>query len=177
MTINVLDELTDPFREKVEAMLAVIRSAGMAVKPYYGLRSPFEQAKLWRQSRTWDEIEQEMEKLKAAGAHKLAACIGSVGPRRGPRVTNAIPGFSWHQYGEAVDSFVVDSYGKAQWDANDRGYAVMARAARTVGLKPGYDFGDPVHVQMHQQEPHQVYSLGKIEDILSQRWEDFGKLG
>ena len=174
--MNPLIGLTDEFAEKVQAMMSVIRGEGMSVKPFFGLRSPTEQAKLWRQSRTWEEIERKMEELNKAGAPLLAKCIGHVGAQRGPRVTNAIPGLSWHQYGEAVDCFVVDEFGRAEWDANHKGYLVYAKAARLCGLKSGRDFGDPVHVQLNQQEPHQIYKLPEIEALLVERWPDLAAL-
>lgn len=173
---NPLIGLTEEFAERVEAMMSVIRGEGMTVKPFFGLRSPTEQAKLWRQSRTWDEIERKLDDLTRAGAKRLAACIGTAGPQHGPRVTNAIPGLSWHQYGEAVDCFVVDEFGGAVWDANHKGYTVYAKAAKLVGLKAGRDFGDPVHVQLNQKEPYQVHTLAEIEDMLAERWPDFASL-
>lgn len=175
--MNHLAGLNPEFLERVEAVLAKVRSEGFVMRPFFGLRSPFEQAKLWRQSRTWDEIEMKMEELKKAGAYRLAACIGYVGPSRGARVTNAIPGMSWHQYGEAVDCFAVDRFGRADWNSASPAYKSYVRAARLLGLKAGADFDDTVHIQLRQKEPHQVYSVVEIEKILADKWPSFAGLG
>jgi hypothetical protein len=175
--MNHLTGLNPEFLERVDAVLAKVRSEGFEMKPFYGLRSPFEQAKLWRQSRTWNEIEMKMEELKRAGGHRIAACIGYVGPCSGSKVTNATPGMSWHQYGEAVDCFAVDHYGRADWNSNSMAYKSYVKAARLLGLRAGADFDDIVHIQLKQKEPHQVYSIVEIEKILAEKWPSFAGLG
>ncbi len=76
-----------------------------------------------------------------AGAEFLAFCIESVGPQSGPEVTKAPPGLSWHQWGEAFDSFWVVN-GDAEWSTTRKinglnGYHVYAEEAAKIGVTPG----------------------------------------
>src|SRR5688500_11665145 len=98
-----LEPLVPEFRAKVDQLITRCQREGVEMRPYFAIRTPFEQAKLWRQSRTREEIMNRMATLRAAGAEFLAHCIESVGPQNGLHVTNAPPGLSWHQWGEAVD--------------------------------------------------------------------------
>jgi peptidoglycan L-alanyl-D-glutamate endopeptidase CwlK len=94
-----MNDLIPEFRQKAEALLEKCAQRGVEMRPYCTLRSPFEQAKLWRQSRTWEEVQTKIAELKAAGANFLVFCFERVGPQNGRHVTNALPGFSWHQWG------------------------------------------------------------------------------
>ena len=67
-------------------MVARCAARGFTMRPSAGLRNPFEQARLWRQSRAREEIEDKIQKFKAAGAMFLAHCIESVGPQHGDPV-------------------------------------------------------------------------------------------
>jgi peptidoglycan L-alanyl-D-glutamate endopeptidase CwlK len=68
--------------------------------------------------------------------------------RKGPIVTNARGGQSWHNFGMAVDlAFVVD--GKISWD--DKLYSKIGKWASVAGLDWGGDwkkFKDLPHVQL-----------------------------
>ena len=81
---------------------------------FFTLRDPFDQAILRRQSRSTQEIHDKIQELKSKGAHFIVNCLESVGSQAGRHVTNAIPGLSWHQWGESLDCFwLID--GKAEW--------------------------------------------------------------
>lgn len=69
------------------------------------LRDLDEQARLWRQSRTYRQIADAVEELRADGYGLLAQVLVAVGDRgdAGARVTDALPGFSFHQWGLAFD--------------------------------------------------------------------------
>ena len=122
---------------KVVALLDRCEARGTPMRRTSTLRSPFDQATLWRQSRSKEEIEAKIAELKSQSAPFLADCIARVGPQHGDPVTNAIPGLSWHQWGEAVDCFwLVD--GEAEWSPRKEinglnGYQVYARRHRRRG--------------------------------------------
>lgn len=172
-----LDGLVPEFRDKVTALLMRAQAEGHGLRVFTTVRDPFEQARLWRQSRTAGQIATRCAELRRQGAHRIAACIESVGPQSGKPVTNASPGFSWHQYGEAVDCFVLTADGKADWDANAEGYKALARIARDLGLKPGRDFGDAPHVQLRAHEPHHLYDIARIDNMMAARFPAFAALG
>ena len=114
-----LNQLQPEFKDKVLLLLSHCQQEGYTMRPSFTLRSPFEQGKLWRQSRSSEQVSQKISELKTKGAPFLAHCIESVGSQSGSPVTNAIPGLSWHQWGEALDCFwLVD--GQAEWSTTKK---------------------------------------------------------
>jgi hypothetical protein len=148
------------------------------MRPFYTLRTPFEQAELWRQSRSKQEIDEKINELRSKGAEFLAYCIESVGPQNGRHVTNAVPGFSWHQWGEAIDCFwLLD--GKAEWSTRKKvngknGYFNYGAIARSMGLTAGgfwSSFRDWPHVQLRKEShPGRIYDLQEIDGIMEERF-------
>lgn len=150
-----LDGLVPDFRAGVEAVIQTCANAGVVMRPYVGIRSLQEQARLWRQSRATEEIAAARQNLIAQGAPFLAEILQSVGPQHGPHVTNALPGFSWHQWGEAVDCFWALN-GHAEWSTTVienglNGYKFYAQAGKNAGLSAGglwASFKDWPHLQL-----------------------------
>ncbi len=136
-----LDLLNPELKAKVVTLIARCASRGFEMRPNNGLRDPFAQAKLWRQSRSIEEITEKINEFNVQGAHFLAQCLRSVGPQHGGHVTDAPPGFSWHQWGEALDCFwLLD--GKAEWSTTklvggQNAYRVYAGEAVSLGLTAG----------------------------------------
>ncbi|WP_024279069.1 glycoside hydrolase family 75 protein [Xanthobacter sp. 126] len=150
-----INDLVEPFREPVAQLLANCEARGIRMVPTETLRTPWQQAIYWRQSRSIVEIRAAVAQLRAEGAPFLAEVIEAVGPRNGDEVTRALPGNSWHQWGEAIDCFwEVD--GKAEWSTVKKvnglnGYSVYADEAAKLGLDAGLkwsSFKDAPHVQM-----------------------------
>jgi peptidoglycan LD-endopeptidase CwlK len=173
-----LNLLVDEFRRKVIALLDRCTARGATMRPYFTLRSPFEQARLWRQSRSREQIEAKIAELRSKSAPFLADCIERVGPQHGDPVTNAVPGLSWHQWGEAADCFwLVD--GEAEWSPRKEinglnGYQVYAEEAQAAGLTAGGlwpSFKDWPHVQLRSSSsPLQVMSLTEIDTRMKERF-------
>ena len=171
MAANMSDLVPD-FRRKAEQLLKRCRQRGVEMRPYFTLRTPFEQAKLWRQSRSIEEIREKVAEFRDGGANFLAYCLESVGPQHGAHVTNAPPGFSWHRWREAVDCFwVVD--GKTEWSTIKRvdglnGYRVYAEEATNLGLSAGglwTSFKDWPHVQFRSaSNPGKIFGLNEIDE-------------
>lgn len=148
-----LNGLDGEFQRLLSQTLNQCEAEGVEMVPYFGIRTPFEQGKLWRQSRSTSQIQAKIDDLNAKGAPFLAHCIASVGPQHGPPVTNAVPGLSWHQWGEAMDCYWLRN-GKAEWDTevggSRNGYKVYAFVASQAGLFAGghwQSFKDWPHVQ------------------------------
>jgi peptidoglycan LD-endopeptidase CwlK len=152
-----LEKLEPAFREKVESLLHTLNTIGVEMRPYFGIRTPQEQAMLWRQSRSREEIASAINRLRLGAANFLAEVLDEVGPQNGPHVTNALPGLSWHQWGEAVDCFWAVN-GTAEWSATKlidgiNGYRIYAERAREAGLEAGgfwTGLKDWPHVQMRK---------------------------
>lgn len=143
-----LSLLQPSFRVKVEEVLADCRDLhGLEMWPFFTARSPVDQARLWRQSRSSEVIKNAIAMLERNKAPFLANCLASVGPQSGRWATNALPGQSWHQYGLAVDCFALVD-GEAVWNSNGL-YRTYADVARSHGLTAGFYFGtsDGVHIQ------------------------------
>jgi peptidoglycan L-alanyl-D-glutamate endopeptidase CwlK len=173
-----LDLLVPEFRVRVERVLEACERAGHPMRPFYTLRTPLEQAVLWRQSRTVVQIERRVAALRAAGAPFLAHCIEAAGPCDGRPVTDAVPGLSWHQWGEAVDCFWLVE-GAAQWSTRRtiggrNGYRHYAQCAAAQGLTAGGLWQSPKdwpHVQLRAAPgPASVFGLAEIDDEMRRRF-------
>jgi hypothetical protein len=173
-----LDLLVTEFRNKVLELLARCNSRGYEMRPYVSLRDPYEQARLWRQSRSIEVINEKIQELESAGAAFLVQCLRSVGPQHGDPVTNALPGLSWHQWGEAADCFwVLD--GRDEWStkklvAGRNGYKVYANEAEAMGITAGGNWKnlkDWPHVQLRSAgSPLTEMSLREIDAAMKQRF-------
>lgn len=173
-----LDKLVPEFKPLVLQLVGRCQERGVEMRPNNGLRDPFEQARLWRQSRSTEEIQAKIAEFERAGAGFLAQCLRSVGPQHGDHVTDTPPGFSWHQWGEALDCFwVVD--GKAEWSTQRlvdgvNGYRVFADEAETLGLTAGghwKKFKDWPHVQLRPaSNVGSVMSVAEIDVAMQARF-------
>lgn len=173
-----LDALVAGFRGSVETLIENCRLRGVEMRPHSAVRAPLEQARLWRQSRAREEIAAKIASFRTDGADFLAFCIESAGPQHGDHVTNSPPGFSWHQWGEAVDCFwVVD--GKAEWSTVKKinglnGYQVFADEAEALGLTAGGHwarFKDWPHAQLRVAgSPTKVMTIQDIDAEMRARF-------
>lgn len=178
-----LDDLVPEFKIKVDELLHLCEHDGYVMKPFFTLRTPFEQAKLWRQSRSTQQIKRKINFLNENGAEFLAFCIEFVGPQNGRHVTNAIPGLSWHQFGEAVDCYWLLK-GEAEWSVIkiiqnlkgnwNNGYHKYAIKAKSIGLTAGgfwTGFRDWPHVQLRaESNPMKIYSLQEIDQRMKNKF-------
>lgn len=176
---HILNSLLPDFKEKIEIVLGNCLNRGVEMRPNEGLRDPLKQARYWRQSRTTEEIRTKILQLRNKDSNFLADCLESVGPQYGDHVTDAIPGLSWHQWGEAIDCYWVVN-GRASWDLNLvinglNGYMVYADEARNLGLNAGYfwrRFKDAPHIQLRDENsPAKLYSYPEIDHIMETRFK------
>lgn len=166
-----LDSLVPEFKEKVLKVISDCTAAGLEMRPIVSIRTPQEQAKLWRQSRSSEEIAEKIKELESYGAPFLADCIKQAGPQNGPQVTKVGPGYSWHQWGEAVDCVWI-KLGKAEWNDLD-GYKKYASIARNNGLTAGafwISFKDYPHIQFRKDEIRQLFSPSQIDREMRKRY-------
>ncbi|WP_160715013.1 M15 family metallopeptidase [Chitinophaga solisilvae] len=166
-----LSRLIPEFRIKASVLLMRCSQRGVVMRPTEGLRDPLIQAAYWKRSRNAEEITAEITGLRSAGAPFLAECLEQVNPQEGPHATNAIPGLSWHQWGEALDC-VWMAGSRPIWDAtvlinNVNGYQIYGEEAKRLGLDCGLywsGFTDAMHVQLRNiSSPATIYSLQDID--------------
>lgn len=168
-----LGKLEPRFKKQVELLIVKCQEKGVVIKPYFTLRTAQQQANLWCQGRDKDTIIEQSRRFNKVGARYLADLLVKANPRIGPVVTKALPGFSWHNYGLAVDCYV-ERDGKPVWDANDDGYAVYAAQANLLGLNSGYywkSFKDAVHVQQPLQGVLATYPILEVNDMMRKQEE------
>lgn len=142
--------LTSEFEAKLNTLIASCAARGTVMQPYFGLRDPVTQGKLYRQSRSWAAIQSARAGLIMGGAPFLAKCLDQAGTARGPFATNALPGFSFHQYGTACDCVWIKDEAE-EWDPSldgvANGYMIYAQEASKLGLRTLGHMGDFGHVQ------------------------------
>lgn len=175
-----LKGLDPEFHASVLKLLAGAYERGVVMIPVCGVRTVFDQAKAYRQSRTSAAITAEAARLKAQGAPFLAEALLSVGPQKGAlgqHVTKALPGLSWHQWGLAVDlAWSVD--GTILWDLDklvngQNGYKATAELADDYGLHSGgkmwgWDFP---HFQANKfGSPKNLHSLAHIDEAMRRKY-------
>src|SRR4051794_36330796 len=166
-----LNELIPEFRANVTRGLAALAGEGLPFKPYFTLRDPVKQAGFWRQSRSKAVVDDKLQELTGLGCDFIVACFEKAGSQNGPRVTGALPGESWHQWGEAVDCFLEDAAGNAIWESPK--YARFGTVGDSNGMWWGGHFNDNDHWQHRRVEPPDVFgNIKRINDALRDRWGD-----
>lgn len=159
---RLLEDLIPEFRTKVQRLLDICSDAGYKFIPYSTLRGPGYQAGLYRQGRTQAQINATVASLRRQNAPFIADLLLAfpAAPKE-KLVTKALPGQSWHQYGEAVDCYFEDpKTKKANWN-NTKAYKFYSDTARSLGLMPGADFKtfpEYNHVQFRKENPPGVLS-------------------
>lgn len=160
------------FRTKLDYTLKRAQQEAQLIVRVYALdRDPWQQAILWRQSRSREEVDQAIEKLIAEGAPYLAQVMQEVGPQYGRWATNNLPGLSWHQYGEAADVVLVSQAGKNIWAGKHPDYERLAVIARRVSLYSGFYWKhqDANHLQLRPEPPRAFYTWQEIDDLMRDR--------
>jgi hypothetical protein len=156
------DGLDAEFHAKLLQLEDKCREDGVTISGYYGLRDPVEQGRLYRQSRSASVVETAIANLKAQGCQFLADCLAHAKATSGPWATNALPGQSWHQFGEGMD-YVWMVNGNTDWTVNlddpKNGYATLIRNAPLVGLVSGVGFKDYGHVQKRTGGSPMAYGM------------------
>lgn len=172
-----LDTLTPIFKEKVIQLLDNCKKRGAVLFTYTYIRDPWQQARLYRQSRTKSQINNAIKMLKDNKADFLAQVMEEVGVQYGRWASNSLPGCSWHQFENAIDSFVVDK-GVAVWRRSNIGYQIYAEEAVKLGLTAGMYFSrsDAVHVQMDNCNVLQKYgNWSEIDRLMQIRFKEINK--
>lgn len=142
-----LSLLIPDFRKKVSAVIAACKARNVRMEVLTTLISPLEQAALWKQGRTATDAELKALALDNAGAHYLASLIRQAQPKETNLVTDALPGCSWHQWGEAACCVWIDKRNKLNWSPHARegfnpynGYDILAEEAAKVEIIHGNSF-------------------------------------
>ena len=139
MASRRLEDLVPEAEEMAKRHILLCAEAGIELLIYCTLRDTHEQARLYRQSRTKEQVQAKIDQLKAKGFPALAQILKEVGPQKsGPKVTGAGPGESFHQYSRAYDCVPVLN-GQAVWSTSGEGGKLWAKVGQ-LGKKCGLEW-------------------------------------
>ncbi|GAA0347096.1 hypothetical protein GCM10009092_09400 [Bowmanella denitrificans] len=180
MASRDLNDLVPEVKVKAQQVIQFCRDVGgFDLLIYCTLRPLQEQARLYRQSRARAEIEDKQNKFRQRGFGFLADIIHQVGPCYGRHVTNAAPGESWHNYGEAWDAVPLLG-GKPEWsyvDAKEH-WDIYGQGVREVGMHWAGDwqsFREFPHAQLRPggnplktQQPDELLAILRGNGLLAE---------
>lgn len=168
MASRRLEDLVPEVQAMAKEHILRCADAGIELLIYCTLRDAQEQARLYRQSRTKEQIQKKMNQLTARGFPALAKILKDAGPQRsGPKVTNAGPGESFHQYSLAYDCVPV-LQGKPIWGTGGEGAALWDKVGK-LGKKAGLEWAG--EWTTFRELPHFQFTGGKsIGDLMEERY-------
>jgi peptidoglycan LD-endopeptidase CwlK len=175
MSSRSLDDLVPELKEKAEQLVANCKKLHVDILIYCTLRDLEDQARLYRQSRSSQDIRNKVDQLKREGFGFLGDVITKVGPqfgKLGQHVTNAVPGQSWHNLKEAFDAVPIIN-GKAEWKTSHPHWKIYGQEVMKLGLDWGgswKSFKDYPHCQLRKGtlNPMRVYTSGDLEKRLKE---------
>ncbi len=127
-----LDLLTALTREGLDNVLAYCTARNIDLLVTCTYRSPEEQAELYASGRV--DLRTKIEVMRCAGLAPMAELLEKVTPKPNlKKLTNAGPGESFHQLGEAFDVCPLVN-GKPMWDSSHPAWQVYGTAVRRSGL-------------------------------------------
>lgn len=139
MASRRLEDLTPETEAMAREHVLRCAEAGIELLIYCTLRDTHEQARLYRQSRTKEQVQAKIDQLKARGFPALARILKEVGPQKsGPKVTGAGPGESFHQYSRAYDCVPMVN-GKPVWSSSGENGKLWAKVGQ-LGKKAGLEW-------------------------------------
>ena len=134
--------LVPDFRKQLIRSLDAAKSQGIFIEVITTLITPMEQAALWKQGRTRIDAELKMLALRHAQAPYLAECLQKAVPQETNIVTDFLPGYSWHQWGEAAQVVWIDG-SRINWFAGvGSGYRKFAKILNEFSIHCGGEIED-----------------------------------
>lgn len=169
MASRKIADLKPDLQIKAYQLIRRCKDLGVEMLIYCTYRSPEEQAKLYRQSRSGSRIQKKIDSFNGRGLEFLAAVLIGVGPQKGKlgrHVTGAGPGESWHQYGFAFDAVPIIR-GKCAWDVKKWPYLwkIYATIAIELGLITGAEWKDYPHCQgWTEHNPTKIWTPTEVQE-------------
>lgn len=154
-----ISDLQDPFFSSAKLFIAECEKEGLQVLIYCTKRTFEEQARLFRQGRSLQEIQNKAVELKQVYKRPdLAEILLNVGPQKGNRVvTWAGPGQSLHNYAYAFDGCPTRE-GKPVWGTKDPDDLALwmkyGEIAKRLGLVWAGDWSAAKREFPHVQQPN-----------------------
>ena len=140
---------------------------GIELLVYCTLRDAREQARLYWQGRTADQVQRKIDALTNKGFPDLAVLLEDTGPQEGRKVTFAGPGESFHQYGLAYDCVPLVG-GKAEWRTSGEAadlWQIVGESGKSCGLEWAGDW------TRFREFPHFQRTGGRsLEDLMKEHF-------
>jgi peptidoglycan L-alanyl-D-glutamate endopeptidase CwlK len=172
MAYRDLSLLTPEMRRKVLLVKQECLKNKVEILFYCTLRPLDEQAVMYRQSNSFAKINAKIEELSENGFGFLSNIIIDIGAQQNTKwKTNACPGESFHNYGEAVDGVPIVN-GRPVWnyEENPMVWDIYGKAVKNAGLEWGGDWKkkDLPHAQLAKgSNPLELYSPEEIKKKLT----------
>lgn len=166
-----LEDLQPPVQQAAREHILKCADEGIELLIYCTLRDAREQARIYWQGRTEEQVQRKIDALSNKGFPDLAGLLEETGPQPGRKVTFAGPGESFHQYGLAYDCVPLVG-GKAEWSTSGEG-AQLWQTVGDLGKSCGLEWaGDWTRFR---EFPHFQRTGGRsLEDLMR---EHFGGAG
>ena len=139
--------LIPDFRKQLVRSIEAAKNKKLQIEVLVTVLTPMEQAALWKQGRTKTDAELKAMALDHAGAPYLAECIRKAIPTGTNITTDDLPGYSWHQWGEAAQMIWIDGAHKVNWSTSvvygsGNGYKTFAKILNEFSIHCAGEFED-----------------------------------
>jgi peptidoglycan L-alanyl-D-glutamate endopeptidase CwlK len=169
MASRRIEDLVPEVQEMAREHVLRCADAKIELLIYCTLRDAGEQARLYRQGRTPDQVQVKIDQLRSQGFPQLAQLLADAEGQTGAKVTFAGPGESFHQYAMAYDCVPMVK-GKPVWSTGGESGAIW-RTVGDLGKASGLEWaGDWTRFR---EFPHFQSTGGRsVRDLMNER---FGK--
>jgi hypothetical protein len=160
--------LDKKFHDRLYAFIDKCRAIDIVLSFDKGFVHPKEQAKLWRQSRSDSQIDLMIGELHANDAPFLVKLLTEAATKPGVHMTDELPGYSWHNWGQAYIYTVLGEDGRDLLPTSNV-YKKTAELAKDVGLTAGFYLKpkQPYLIQLSTyKSPINEYSVQEISKAM-----------
>lgn len=166
-----LDTLDPEFRDKLVNVMEDAKAGGFRIVPYIGTVDVAAQAKIWRQSRSDTEIDDALTYFKSNECKFLYKVLLEANVQSGPKITEYLPGLSWHNWRRAVKYDIYD-YGTGLLDNSLQFIEVIKKSIKKNKLHLGSEFGrSHFEIQFSSDaDPLKSYDIKHINSHMEEMW-------
>lgn len=166
-----IEDLHPEAQQAARQHLLLCADAGIELLIYCTFRDAAEQARLFHQGRTAQQVRQKADQLQAAGFPQLAELLRDTVPQPGAKVTFAGPGESFHQYNAAYDCVPLFQ-GRPVWSTTGSS-ATLWRKVGELGQQCGLEWAGTW--TRFREFPHFQLTGGRnVRDLMQERFGSGG---
>ena len=157
-----LSELESEFRDKLIHVIRDCVAAGIDLNLEVGTLSAEDQSKLWRRSRSDVQIDHAIYDFREQKCTFLADILEKSNTSIGVCVTNDLPGLTWHNYGEQIETGLPHDSDK---------HLLLIKIAKKHDLTLGLSYAGNITIRKSPfVSPLEVYKLQEIDEIMQEKW-------